>query len=103
MSLIRRQRRLLAHVLSFALLFAQLGLSVHASTHLKSDLHGAPTSGHICGECTSFSPLQNMASAAAVVILPATVVHDHALRSDAAAAVPARAFIGFRSRAPPVS
>lgn len=102
MPLIRRQRRLLVHVLSLALLFAQLGLSVHASTHFKSDLHGAPTSGHICGECTSFSPLQNMASGAAVVILPAIIVHDHALRSDATATVPSRAFNAFRSRAPPV-
>jgi hypothetical protein len=102
MLLIRRNRRLLVHLLSFALLFAQFGFAVHASTHLKVDAHGIPTSGHICGECLSASPLQNMVGGTPTVILPAKVVHDRALESRTVAVAPARAFNAFRSRAPPI-
>ena len=95
--------RLLVHLLSFALLFAQLGLTVHASTHLKSDPHAAPTKAQLCGECLSFAPLQNVVGSAPLVVL---AIKPHALRIhevEAVALVPPRAFDAFRSRAPPVS
>jgi hypothetical protein len=98
-----RRPRLLVHLLSFALLFAQLGMAAHASTHLRSDSHGAPTKAQLCGECLSFAPLQNAVGGASTVVLaikpPALRIHDVA----AVAAVPPRAFDAFRSRAPPVS
>jgi hypothetical protein len=97
-----RRSRLLVHLLSFALLFAQLGLTVHASTHLRADPHGAPTKAQLCGECLSFAPLQNIVGGASTVVLaikaPAFQIYDVA----AVAAVPPRAFDAFRSRAPPV-
>jgi hypothetical protein len=101
MLLIRRNRRLLVHLLSLALLFAQLGVAVHASAHLKADPHGIPTSVHICGECLSFSPLQNMVGGALTVVLPVKAVLDRALESRGISLAPARPFNAFRSRAPP--
>lgn len=102
MFLIRRNRRLLVHLLSLALLFAQFGVAVHASAHLKADPHGIPTSAHVCGECLSSSPLQNMVGGALTVVTPIKVVHDRALESRTLAFAPARAFNAFRSRAPPI-
>lgn len=98
-----RRSRLLVHLLSFALLFAQLGLTVHASTHLKADPHAAPTKTQLCGECLSFAPLQNLVGNAPVAVLS---IKPPALRIDdveAVATLPPRAFDAFRSRAPPIS
>ena len=53
-----RNRRLIVQLLSLAFLFAQLGMAVHASMHLKAEPHGAPA--QVCGQCASFAPLQNM-------------------------------------------
>ena len=98
--LIRRKTRLIVQLLSLAFLFAQLGMAVHASSHLK-DTHGTPT--QLCGHCLSFAPLQNMAGGGATIILPVTVVHDHAVDSSAVAFAPPVEFSAFRSRAPPSS
>jgi hypothetical protein len=91
------------HVLSLALLFAQLGMVVHASSHLKSNPHAAPTQAQLCGECLSFAPLQNMVGGASTVVLAVQVSHDRAQDCAAIASVPHCAFTAFRSRAPPVS
>ena len=98
-----RRSRLLVQLLSFALLFAQLGLTVHASTHLKSDPHAAPTKTQLCGECLSFAPLQNVVGSAPIVVL---AIQPPALRIDdvaTVATVPPRSFDAFRPRGPPVS
>jgi hypothetical protein len=98
-----RRPRLLVHLVSFALLFAQLGLAVHASTHLRADPHGAPTKAQLCGECLSFAPLQNVVGGGSTMVLairpPAHRIHQ----VEVATAVPPRAFDAFRSRAPPAS
>ena len=90
------------HVLSLALLFAQLGMVVHASTHYTNP-HATPTQAQLCGECASFAPMQNMVGGAPTVVLAVHVSHDRALDFAAAHSVPHRAFTAFRSRAPPVS
>ena len=98
-----RRSRMLVHLLTFALLFAQLGLTAHASTHLRADPHGVPTKAQLCGECLSFAPLQNVVGSAPTIVL---AIKPPALRIyeiDAVAAVPPRAFDAFRSRAPPIS
>lgn len=100
-SLIRRHRRLLVQLLSLAFLFAQLGMAVHASSHLKAEPHGAPA--QVCGQCASFAPLQNMVGGGALVILPVTVVHDHAVATEATSVDPHGIQASFRSRAPPAS
>jgi len=100
--LIRRNRRWFVHVLSLALLFAQLGMVVHASSHLKTDPHGAPAQSQLCGQCASFSPLQNMVGSAPAVLFAVHASHDRALEVAAIASVPSGAFTAFRSRAPPI-
>jgi len=99
--MIRRNRKLFVHLLSLALLFAQFGMLAHASTHLKADPHAAPTAAQLCGECLSFTPLQNIvggAPAAMVVIKPPI---DRIHEGEAVAVLLPRAFSAFRSRAPP--
>jgi hypothetical protein len=90
------------HVLSLALLFAQLGMVVHASTHLNPDPHAAPTQSKLCGECISFASMQNAVGGTPAAVFAVTTSPDAAPESDAVSLVPHRAFSGFRSRAPPV-
>ena len=90
------------HVLSLALVFAQLGMVVHASSHLQADPHATPTQTQLCGQCASFAPMQNMVGGAPAVLLALHVPHDRALEAAAIFSVPHRAFSAFRSRAPPV-
>jgi hypothetical protein len=91
------------HVLSLALLFAQLGMVVHASSHFDSDPHTTPSPSQLCGECASFTPMQNMVGGASMVVFAVHVSHDPALDHAVVASVPHCAFSAFRSRAPPVS
>lgn len=91
------------HLLSLALLLAQLGMVVHANSHLKADPHAAPAQSQLCGECASFSPMQNMVGSPPAVVFEVTVSHDAAFVHAAVASVPHRAFSAFRSRAPPIS
>jgi len=92
------------HLLSLALLFAQFGMVVHASSHLRADPHAAPAQGQqLCGECLSFAPLQNIAGPAPTVLLAVKVAHDRVRDSDPVFQAPQRAFSAFRSRAPPFS
>ena len=98
--LIRRNRNLLVHLLSLALLLAQLGMVAHASTHLKADPHGAPI-GQLCGECLSFAPLQNIVGNPPPIAFVAKAAAECAQNTSTPRAVPARAFSAFRSRAPP--
>ncbi|MEO6080572.1 MAG: DUF2946 family protein [Steroidobacteraceae bacterium] len=91
------------HVLSLALLFAQLGMVAHASTHLKSDPHSVQTQQQVCGQCLSFAPIQNMVGDALTPVLAVRVSPDHALECVAISHAPQRPFSAFRSRAPPVS
>lgn len=100
-SLIRRHRRLIVQLLSLAFLCAQLGMAMHASTHLKAEPHGAPV--QVCGQCASFAPLQNMVGGGAIVIQPVAVVHDPAVAIAATSVAARGTAASFRSRAPPVS
>jgi hypothetical protein len=97
-----RRPRLLVHFVSFALLFAQLGLAVHASTHLRTDPHGAPTKAQLCGECLSFAPLQSAVSGGSTVVLAIKPPVLRIRQFEAVASAPQRAFDAFRSRAPPI-
>ena len=98
----RRNRRWFVHVLSLALLFAQLGMVVHANSHLGADPHATPSQSQLCGECLSFAPMQNMVGGAPTVVLAVQVSHDRVLDCAAFVSVPNRAFSAFRSRAPPI-
>jgi hypothetical protein len=95
----RRNRRWFVHLLSLAFLFAQLGMVVHAGTHLKTDPDTAAT--QLCGQCLTSAPLQNMVGGGAIVIPAVAILHDHAIDTVACADAPRGAFFAFRSRAPP--
>jgi disulfide bond formation protein DsbB len=97
--LIRRNRSLIVHWLSLALLFAQFGIAVHASTHLKPDSH--PASAQLCGHCLSFSPLQNMVGGGAIALPAVDVAQQHSFDSSIGAVAPRQPFTAFRSRGPP--
>ena len=89
------------HLLTLAFLSAQLGMAVHASTHLKAEPH--PAQSQLCGQCLSFAPLQNMVGGGSAVILTVNVSHDRAVDTVAEYFAPRQAFSAFRSRAPPLS
>jgi hypothetical protein len=89
------------HVLSLALLFAQLGMVVHASTHSQTDPHATPTQTQLCGECVSFAPMQNMVGGTPTAVLAINVSPDAVPESDTVSQIAHRAFSAFRSRAPP--
>ena len=99
--MIRRNRKLFVHLLSLGLLFAQFGMLAHASTHLKTDLHAAPTTAQLCGKCLSFTPLQNILGPVSTAVLVVKSPVERVYEGDAIEAVPPRAFSAFRSRAPP--
>ena len=99
--LIRRNRRWIVHFLSLALLFAQFGVVVHASSHLKADPHAALTSGQLCGECLSFAPLQSMVGGGSLTVLLATVAPHRAVETVAPSHAPCRACAAYQSRGPP--
>jgi hypothetical protein len=100
--MIRRNRRWFVHVLSLALLFAQLGMVVHASSHFKADPHATPTQAQLCAQCASFAPMQNVVGSAPAVLFAVHVSHDRAQDLAAISSVPSSAFTAFRSRAPPI-
>jgi hypothetical protein len=100
-TLTRRNRRWFTHFLSLAFLFAQFGMVVHASAHLKADPHAVPTAAQQCGECLSFAPLQSMVGGGSTAILFVADTPDRAVESDVATFAPRRAFAAYRSRAPP--
>ena len=89
------------HVLSLALLFAQLGTVVHANSHLRDNPHAAPTQAQLCGQCASFAPMQNMVGSAPAVLFALHVSLDRATDLSVDASIPSAAFTAFRSRAPP--
>ena len=86
-------------LLSLAFLFAQFGMLVHASSHLKSDAHGTPT--QLCGECLSSAPLQSMVGGGALVIPAVAIPLEHVDDALVSVDAPRGAFTAFRSRAPP--
>jgi hypothetical protein len=99
--LTRRNRRWFVHLLSLALLFAQLGLVVHASSHLKANPHAAPSATQYCGECLSFAPLASMVGGGSTAVILVTDSPDRAVNAVATSFAPRRAFAAYRSRAPP--
>lgn len=99
----RRNRTIWVHLLSLALFMAQWGMLAHASTHLNSDPHAAPSKTQVCGECLSFAPMQNAVGNAPAVVLAIDHSRCQVLAVEVDAVLPPRAFDAFRSRAPPVS
>ena len=92
--LIRRNRRWFVHVLSLALLFAQLGMVVHASSHLKSDPHATPTQSSSAASAPPSRRCRTWWAARPPSFSQSSVSHDRAPECAAIASVPHRAFSG---------
>lgn len=97
-----RHRRLLVHALSLLLLIAQLGIEVHASSHLSSEQHGIPSAIQACNQCLSFAPLLNIAGASHAIRLAPPPIGDGVLREAESRPLAHQPCAAFRSRAPPV-
>jgi hypothetical protein len=100
-SLSKRRIRLIAGLLSLALLVAQLGAEGHAFSHL-TDQHGMPGTVLGCGTCVSFAPLLSAAAGAhGVFAVGLRCEHERIVPDNAIFfpyRPPARA---FQPRAPP--
>lgn len=67
--LTRRRIRVIARLLSLALLIGQLGAEAHAYSHLTDDPHGLPDTAQSCRACLSFAPLLNAVSGSHSVLV----------------------------------
>jgi hypothetical protein len=98
----RNRRRLIVHLLSLALLIAQLGVEAHAYSHLKSDAHGVPgQTTQLCGQCASSVPLLSMASSSSCIRVPYAPPAEGIAPASIGTDVLPLPHPLFRSRAPP--
>ena len=97
----RRARRRLGLVLAFAMLFAQAGALLHASSHVAEKRDTTGLHSQLCNQCLSFSTVFALASGGAAVF--AALEHSVETYVSAASAplTGQRPASAFRSRAPP--
>jgi hypothetical protein len=96
------RRRLIVHLLSLALLIAQLGMEAHAYSHLKSDPDGLPgQTTQLCGQCASSAPLLSMASSSSCIRVPFAPQVAGIAPASIGTDVRPLPHPPFRSRAPP--
>jgi hypothetical protein len=97
----RRARRRLGLVLAFALLFAQAGALLHATSHAaeRRDTTGLHT--QLCGQCLSFSTVLAFAAGGASYVAPLQHIAEICVGVATAPLTGHRPAAAFRSRAPP--
>ena len=102
LALFRSSRRPIVHLLSLALLIAQLGMQAHAYSHLKSDADGLPGQPtQFCGQCASAAPLLSMASSSSCIRIPHAPQLAGIAPANIGTDVRPLPRPPFRSRAPP--
>jgi hypothetical protein len=97
----RRARRRLGFVLAFALLFAQAGALLHASSHAAEKRDTTGLHSQLCGQCLSFSTVFALASGGTSAIVPLEHAAETYVHSAPAPLTGHRPASAFRSRAPP--
>jgi hypothetical protein len=100
-ALFGNRRRLIVHVLSLALLIAQLGIQAHAYSHLKPDSDGLPGSTQLCGQCLSSAPLTSMAGGTHCIRVPHQTETIGIAPAGSSSVLHRLPYPAFRSRAPP--
>ena len=101
-ALLRNRRRLIVHVLSLVLLIAQLGMTAHAYSHLKSDPDSLPgTTTQLCGQCASSAPLLSMTSGSLCIRVPYQPQSEGMAPASVGSTGLPLPHPAFRSRAPP--
>jgi len=98
----RRTRRRLGLVLAFALLFAQAGALLHASSHAAEQRDTSGLHTQLCGQCLSYSTLFAFASGGPSVSVPPALYALGVASSLAAPLIERRPAPAFRARAPPL-
>lgn len=96
-----RRFRLIARVLSVALLVGQMGAAAHAYSHLTDNQHGLPETTQGCRTCHSFAPLLSAVGGSQSVLLLAPSATEIFAAADAAPVSLNPHHPAFRSRAPP--
>jgi hypothetical protein len=102
--LTRSPRRISAFAaLALTLLLAQVGALAHGYSHLrfKTDLTGAGTTGQICTECLSFTPLLSAVGGSSPIVVFHPQCADEAPQAAVIPWTDRRPTFAFRSRAPP--
>jgi hypothetical protein len=99
--LFRSRHRLIAYVLSLALVIAQLGMTAHAYSHLNGDSDSLPSQVQSCAQCLSFTPLLGMAGSSPDVGPIRRIDNERIVLPPANPIVGAFSWPAFRSRAPP--
>lgn len=100
--LIRRRLRLIARVLSLALLVGQLGAEAHAYSHLSDNSKGLPGTSQSCRACLSFAPVQAAVGGLLAAFVAAPCAGESYVPLDQIPAFHAPSHRAFQSRAPPV-
>jgi hypothetical protein len=97
----RTRRPWASLVLALALLIAQAGALLHASSHLADRREGSGAPTQLCTQCLAYSTIFSMASGTDTVVVALALVfalYTSTLVAPLAGQPAARA---FRSRAPP--
>lgn len=97
-----RRFRLIARVLSLALLFGQLGAEAHAYSHLSDDSKGLPGTSQSCRACLSFAPVQAAVGGSPAVLAVAPCAVELFTPLDEILVPDGPSHRAFQSRAPPV-
>lgn len=100
--LIRRRLKLIARVLSLALLVGQFGAEAHAYSHLADDSKGLPGASQSCRACLSFAPVQAAVGGSPTVLVMAPCVAESFAPLDEILVPDSPSRRAFQSRAPPV-
>jgi hypothetical protein len=98
----RRTRRHLGLVFAFALLFAQAGALLHASSHAAGQRDTSGLHTQLCGQCLSYSTLFAFASGGPSVAVPPALYALGVASSLAVPLIQQRPSPAFRARAPPL-
>ena len=99
--LFTRRFKLIARILSLALLIGQMGAAAHAYSHLADDPQGLPETTQGCRTCHSFAPLLSTVGGPQSVLLVSPCVAESFVPADATPISFNPHYPAFRSRAPP--
>jgi len=96
-----RRVRLIARLLSLALLFGQLGAEAHAYSHLSDASKGLPDTAQSCRACLSFAPLHSAVGTSASVFVVHQCATDDFVPLDEILVPNSPSLRAYQSRAPP--
>ena len=102
LALSTRPFRLIARVLSLALLIGQMGATAHAYSHVADDPQGLPETTQGCRSCHSFAPLLSAVGGSQSLLLVAPCAVDVFIPASSMLVPDSPHHPAFRSRAPPV-